>query len=239
MIPVFITVRTTSKRLPKKCLLQFGDGNVLQHVINRAKFFEFDPIVCTTENSSDNIIIEIARKEEVKCFRGSEINKLKRWSDCCERYDIEKFHTVDADDPFFDDKLVRKSMEWLDSKKVDAVYPTNHSSNGGATVGFSLTKDILLKALGFADSENTEMVWKFLEKVPGFRFARLKNNTNPPQVRMTLDYYEDYILLYMVEKLVGTYASRTDVIDTLLKRNPDLYRVNWFRNEDWKKGQAG
>jgi len=25
--------------------------------------------------------------------------------------------------------------------------------------------------------------------------------------------------------------------EDLFIRNPDLYRINWFRNEEWKKGQ--
>lgn len=237
VIPVFISVRTASKRLPKKCLLPFGDGNVLQHVIKRARFFGFDPIVCTTEKSEDNIIIDIARGEEVKCFRGDEKNKIKRWVDCCDRYNIDKFHTVNADCPFFDKELIEKSMNWLDEKKVDVVYPTKNAASGGGGVDFSFRKDILIKALGFDDSEDTEMVWKFIEKVPGLRFARLKNNTNPPMVRLTLDYVEDYILLRAVERLVGTYASRVLVVDELFRRNPDLYRINWFRNSEWKKLQ--
>lgn len=237
MINAFITVRTKSTRLPRKCLLEFGGENVLEHVIRRTKNFGFEPIVCTTEEPEDNVIMRIAREEEVKCFRGSEINKLKRWADCCFKYDIDEFHTIDADDPFFDGELVRKSMEWLDLKRVDAVYPTKNSSVGGASVGFSLRKDILLKALSVVKTEDTEMVWKHLEKVPGFRFAKLRNNHNPPRARLTLDYMEDYVLLYTIKQLVGTFASRK-VVDTLLRRNPDLYRVNWFRNEDWKRIQA-
>jgi spore coat polysaccharide biosynthesis protein SpsF len=238
MIPVFISVRTSSRRLPKKCLMQFGDGNVLEHIIKRVKFYEFEPIICTTDEAEDNVIVDIARKEEVKCFRGSKRNKIKRWADCCEKFDIEKFHTIGADNPFFDDILVRKSMCWLDEKRVDVVYPNSISSKqGSGAVEFSLTKDILLKTLGVIDTEDTEMMWKFLEKVPGLRFARLKSSYNPPKARLTLDYIEDYIILFAIERLVGTYASRREVVDVLLKRNPDLHRINWFRNKDWRQGQ--
>ena len=43
-----ITVRTSSTRLPKKCLLSFGEYNVINHVINRCKYFKIEPIVCTS-----------------------------------------------------------------------------------------------------------------------------------------------------------------------------------------------
>jgi len=55
----FITVRTTSSRLRRKCLLKFGEGNVLEHVIRRPKFFGFEPLICTTLAEEDNIIEEI------------------------------------------------------------------------------------------------------------------------------------------------------------------------------------
>ncbi len=108
-IPGFITVRTTSSRLPAKCLLPFGDGmNVLQHIIRRAKHFNIDPIVCTSTDSSDDAVERIAQLENAKCFRGSLANKLKRWADCADHFGLVAFHTVDADDPFFDGDEMRR-----------------------------------------------------------------------------------------------------------------------------------
>ena len=67
-VPGFITVRTSSTRLPQKCLLPFGEGNVLEHVIRRAKHFELDPIVCTTTEKEDDIIQKIANDEKYSAF---------------------------------------------------------------------------------------------------------------------------------------------------------------------------
>ena len=57
--PGFITVRTASTRLPKKCLLPFGDVSVIHHVIRRAKLSSLDPILCTTTDPSDDILVSI------------------------------------------------------------------------------------------------------------------------------------------------------------------------------------
>ena len=76
MIPSFITVRTKSKRLPQKCLLPFGDCNVIEHIIHRTNHYQLEPIICTSTDPSDDILEEIACKENVKVFRGSLINKL-------------------------------------------------------------------------------------------------------------------------------------------------------------------
>jgi len=236
-IPSFITVRTRSSRLPQKCLLPFGDGNVLEHIIRRAKYFGLAPIVCTSVDRSDDIIQQIAEMKGVKCFRGSLYHKLKRWRDCCDYFNIAKFHTVDADDPFFDGDEMKRSFALLD-EGCDMVCPTVSSSSGGASVGYSLTREIIVKACALIDKdEDTEMMWYYVDKVKGLRKIVLPDHCkNPIRARLTLDYEEDYWLIQTVRRIVGNLASRKDV-DDLFRRNPDLYKINWFRNEEWKKAQ--
>ena len=236
-IPSFITVRTSSSRLPQKCLRPFGNGNVLEHIIRRAKYYALDPIVCTTVDESDNIVQKIAEMKGTQCFRGSILNKLKRWCDCCYHFNIEKFHTIDADDPFFDGDLVKKSFALL-GKGYDMICPTKSSSAGGASVGYSLTKDVVAKACELVgENEDTEMMWYYVEKVrPLKKIVLPERESYPIKVRLTLDYEKDYWLLQTVRRIVGNLASRKDVEDLFL-RNPDLHKINWFRNEEWKKGQ--
>jgi spore coat polysaccharide biosynthesis protein SpsF len=236
-IPSFITVRTASTRLNKKCLLPFGDFNVLTHIIRRAKFFNLDPYVCTTLDSSDDIIERIAKKENVSYFRGSTINKLKRWVDCCDYFQITKFHTVDADDPFFDGDEMKRSFALLD-EGYDMVAPTISSSSGGASVGYSLTRNIIAKACALIDQdEDTEMMWYYLQKLEGIKEIKLSNfHDYISPVRLTLDYEEDYWLLKTIQRVLGNYASRKDV-NALFMRNPDLYKINWFRNDEWSDNQ--
>ncbi len=236
-IPAFVTVRTSSTRLPKKCLLPFGDGNILEHVIRRAKHYGLEAIVCTSVDASDDILQLIAEKEAVKCFRGSMLNKLKRWRDCCAYFNIEKFHTIDADDPFFDGELIEKSFILLE-KGYDMVCPTESSSAGAASVGYSLTKAIIDKACALiGENEDTEIMWYYLEKVKGLRKIVLSEQEKSSiQVRLTLDYEQDYWLLQTVRRIVGNFAPRKD-IDELFRRNPDLYKMNWFRNKEWRARQ--
>ena len=112
-IPGFITVRSNSSRLPSKCFLPFGNEcNVLEHIVRRAKHYKIDPIICTSTHSSDNLIEELAKREGVKYFRGPLINKLQRWADCAIHFNLKAFHTVDADDPFFDGDEMKRSFEF-------------------------------------------------------------------------------------------------------------------------------
>lgn len=233
-----ITVRTSSSRLPQKCLLSFGESTILNHIIRRAVAFGIDPVVCTSTDPSDDVIERIAAEEGIKCFRGSLQNKLKRWADCAEYFGIQSFHTVDADDPFFDGDEIKRSMRLLAEGSYDMVCPTESSSSGGASVGYSLTSEIVKRTSdAIPVDSDTEMMWFYMEKTPNLKMQVLPEDQPLPfKVRLTLDYEEDYWLLESVRRIAGNLAPRKE-INKLFLVNPDLYKINWFRNEAWKAGQ--
>ena len=237
MITGFITVRSTSRRLPRKCFLPFGEWTIIEHIIRRTKHYGIDPILCTSTDSDDDELEEIAHQENIKVFRGSLVNKLKRWYDCCEYFQIDRFHSIDADDPFFDGELIHQSMDLLDNG-YDVVCPTESSSSGNASVGYSLTKNIIKRALEpIQDNTDTEMMWYVLDKVKNIKKVILPEAEQKPfKVRLTLDYEEDFWLLESVRKIVGNLADRSSV-DQIFIRNPDMYKINWFRNKEWELGQ--
>lgn len=239
LIPGLITVRTSSSRLPAKCLLPFGEGNVIEHIIRRTRHGAIDPIICTSTDPSDDVLEEIAAREGARCFRGALANKLKRWSDCAAAFGLEAFHTVDADDPFFDGAEMHRSYGFRAEGGWDMVCPTISSAAGGASVGYTLTAAIVAQACaGLAEDADTEMMWYYVDKIPGLKKAVLpETGPDPVMVRLTLDYQEDYWLMDSVRRMVGNLANRTEV-DDLFRRNPDLHRINWFRNDEWAAGQA-
>lgn len=230
----FITVRVGSSRLRGKCLLKFGEGNVLEHVIRRARFLGFEPLICTTLLEEDNIIEEIGNKEGCLVYRGSAKDKLQRWLDACQKFGIESFHTIDADDLFFDGELGQKSFQLL-QKGYDIVYPSSNIYVGG--VGYSITSAIVKKACSIKTSDDTEMMRYYVEKVPDVRKTELPvPDVKTSTIRLTLDYEEDYWMLLTVLRILGPQATRTEIEDLFI-RNPDLHKINWFRNEQWKRIQ--
>ena len=237
IVPCLVTVRSASKRLPNKCFLPFGDCSVLEHVIKRCIHYNLDPIVCTTYNPEDDQIAELASRLKVHCYRGPAENKLLRWHQCCEHFALDAFHSVDADDPFFCGHEVKKSFTLLKSG-FDMVAPSPSSSAGAATVGYSLTAAVVSRACEFTtESDDTEMMWTYIEKLSGLKKIYLDEpSTDVLTCRMTLDYWEDYIMLEALRLLVGNLASRSD-ISQILKNNPDLQRINSFRTHEWKQNQ--
>ena len=108
MINGIILVRSQSNRLKNKCYLKFGKFNFIEHIIKRCKKNNINPILCTTVNKQDKPLILIAKKNNILFYRGSSKNKILRISECCKKFDINVFHTIDADDPFFAEKKLRK-----------------------------------------------------------------------------------------------------------------------------------
>ncbi len=118
------------------------------------------------------------------------------------------------------------------------VCPTESSASGGASVGYSLTTSIVRRACaGLPDETDTEMMWYHVDKVVGLKKTVLpESRSNPIKVRLTLDYEQDYWLLESVRRIAGNLAPR-ELVDELFRRNPDLYNINWFRNDEWAAGQ--
>ena len=230
----FVTVRVKSTRLPFKCLLKLSDKTVLENIFNRCLDNKITPILCTTQLSEDDVLEQLAINNNIKFFRGSNNNKLKRWLDCANFFEIERFHTIDADDPYFDPLLVKESMNKLKKSDLDIVRPSTYSSNGAGSVGYSIKRALIEDIMSsLKDNTDTEMIEKFID------FNRFKSEIMQEdielnyQIRLTLDYEEDYHLLSFISRELGSNPSRKSIIN-LFKANPDLYKLNFFRNSDWK-----
>ena len=232
-----ILVRSGSTRLNNKCFLKFGKVNVIEHIILRCKFYKIKPVICTSILKNDNKIIYFAKKHKVKYFRGSKSNLIKRINDCCKLHKISYFHTVDADDPFFCGKEVIRSIKILKNKNLDIVKPSTVSSKGAAIMGHSMTFNAIKRINSKVKTkENTEFISNSFKLVKNLNIKKMDSKKDYKLIRMTLDYFEDYILLEIVRSNLGNYASRMK-IENFFKKYSFLKKINNFRNKHWKINQ--
>ena len=240
-IYAFITARSSSTRLPQKCFLDFNGINTLEHIILRCKYGNLFPIICTTTNKKDNKIERIAKDLKIPYFRGPEKNKILRWFLCAKKLNIKSFHTVDADDLFFDWTAIKKSMQQLYLKKIDIILPSKISWNGGASEGYSifykcLEKIFELNPLLKNKSKELEFIEPYI-KNKNFKYKTFKGmRYEIKSARLTLDYNEDYVLLKKISKQNGSFNDRKN-INSYLKENSNLLKINFHKNFDWKKKQ--
>jgi spore coat polysaccharide biosynthesis protein SpsF len=239
-----ITVRTSSSRLPGKCLLRFGnEESLLEYIVKRALSYGLNPIICTSVDHSDDIIEEISNKCNIPCFRGSLTNKMKRWLDCAEFYKLNYFHTIDADDPFFDGHRMKHSLDALTKFKYDYVRPSDYSDSGAGTEGYSIFVPFLKKVCAIHDSDSldTEMAVYYFEQFEDARYLTLSNPVYAIDIdkeipRLTLDFFEDYIYLNALSFAID-HVSKREEIESLLLKCPSEINFNVKLNIIWKNNQ--
>ncbi len=239
---IFVTVRTGSTRLPRKCFLDLNGQSVIEFLIRRLKKSRLaDTIVlCTTTNQEDGVLCDIARAEGIECFRGSEQDKLERWRGAAEQFSVEFFVTADGDDPFCEPELIDLAFAQYRSSGADFI------ESEGLAVG-SFTYGVKTSALEIVcrikDTDDTEMMWVYFTDSGRFRTEKLQNVADifkRPEIRMTLDYPDDFRFF---EKIVGHFQEHgaqdftlRDVI-TYLDLNPEIVRINQHLQEQFLANQ--
>ena len=243
MAVILVTARTNSKRLPRKCLASIGGQTVIEHVLQRATDVGIEPVLCTSEDSSDDELSDLVQFRGYRVFRGHTTNKIARWAEAGTSLGSEVVHALDADDPFFDPVEVRESVQLLVSAQLDAVYPSRRSNSGAASVGSSFRLSHLV-ALTHRIAER--LTHDDLDVIPWHLLSDSKDltrlmpdrdlgvlNTN---VRLTLDYVEDLHVLDSIARSLGARASRLEV-ENFLAQHPEIVDENIFLMEEFHRRQ--
>jgi spore coat polysaccharide biosynthesis protein SpsF (cytidylyltransferase family) len=229
---VLVSVRSASTRLPNKCFMTLDGMSVLEFVLRRALNAGFDPIVCTTCKNEDDLVISIAEKLNLRFFRGEAEDKILRWGNCVENFDISELHLLDGDDPYFDPIECSESMHKLREGKYSLVMTSERSDNGMASVGTSITGEFLIEIVKRSreiPSRNFDVIpWTNLirendkwTKMPDKYLISESNST----FRLTLDYLTDYKFLTQIARYFNFESPRLEV-EKFLISNPEVARIN-------------
>lgn len=239
---IFITVRTSSTRLPKKCLLEIVGIPTIVHLIRRVKMSRrADGVVlCTTTNHEDDILCEIATQEGIHFFRGSEKDKLERWRGAVQKYGVEFFVTADGDDVLCEPELIdlcfaqyqRTQVDFIEGKEVPC---------GAFTYGIKATA--LEQVCRMKGTDDTEMMWVYFTQTGKFKCATLEGVPAVfirPEIRMTLDYEDDF---QFFKKILEFFSSEKRAVfglrDVLiyLDAHPEVIKINQHRQQEFLDNQ--
>lgn len=93
-----------STRLPGKVLRPVGHLPLLGHVLGRLSqaSHRVDVVVATSVLSQDDAIASYCETNQVRCYRGSEMDVLDRFYQCARRFTFEQIVRLTADNPFTD-----------------------------------------------------------------------------------------------------------------------------------------
>ena len=239
---IFITVRTSSTRLPAKALLPlYEDTPLIQHIINRAKLSNRAKriILCTTNESVDDILCEIASKSGVDFYRGPTEDKLERWNQAAQKFDVKYFSTFDGDDPLCCPKLIDASLDQIERNELDFIESSNIAT-GGFT--YAISSEALSKVCEIKESNETEMMWTYFKDTGLFKLGELEGVSeklkNVP-VRLTLDYPEDLEFFREIfARMEMKHQIPLESVVELLMVDDTLRNMNYFRQGDFLENQA-
>ena len=222
-IGIIIQARMDSTRLPGKMILPFyAELTLLDVVLKKVEEFSaiYPIILATSIRQKDDIIESYANKYNMTCYRGDELDVLKRFIIAAEKNGIDTVVRVCADNPFLSSKLIMDLLTVSKKNKFD--YISYQNSEGIPTIrthyGF-FAEIVTLSALKKV-SELTEHnlyhehVTNFiytncdLFKIKLLKIPFEENN----KVRLTIDTQEDFNLAKIIY---------SDLMNTKLNVEPE------------------
>jgi spore coat polysaccharide biosynthesis protein SpsF len=238
-----IEARMTSTRLPGKVMLQVLGKPMLHYLVERLKKVpSIDEIIlATTVNSDDDILVEFAKEEDIKYFRGSEEDVMLRVVEAASSENADLVVEITGDCPIIDPQIVEQTILMYKANNVDYVSNGHIRSfpDGMDTQVFSLA--VLKKSLSMTeDPLDHEHVTLHIRNNPQL-FTKINFVAPPeldwPELGLTLDEQHDYNLL----KIIIEHFSQENILFScldvvqFLKSRPNLVAIN---NNVLRKGDS-
>jgi len=226
---IFITARLKSRRLPYKIIKPILGRPMIEWMIERLKRCNISPmVIMTSTDPQDNPLMEIAKKNNIDYFRGSEEDVLIRIRDCARKFDRDLVISVTADNPLVEPIFLEKMIERYLETKFD------FCEIKGLPIGcfgYALSRQALERVCQVKDSSDTE-IWGSYFREPGIfkcEVIKIKDpNIFRPQYRVTVDTPEDFELVTKIFKILLKKKEYFNVYDIckLLDERENLVKIN-------------
>lgn len=224
----------TSTRLPGKVLLPAAGREMLAHQIDRVRRATRVDVVCiaTTENATDDPVADLAAREGIAVFRGSEHDVLDRFVRAADHVGADIAVRLTGDCPLTDPALIDAVVGVFQEAAPAVDYATNSFPRSwpiGLDVEVAAMSALRLANAEATDSYDREHVMPFLYRQPArFRIAGYPAPQDLTGYRWTLDEKADYALITRILQAMlpgkPDFGWR-DVID-LLDAHPEWRTLN-------------
>jgi len=221
---VFLQVRLSSTRLPRKALLPLDGIPVIQHAMTSLKRVPAAVHALLTDHESMSDLIPLADRCGFEIFPGDPDDVLSRYAAAARHWKVDRYFRATGDNPLVSGPLAIE-LEGL------------HEESGADFSGFlgpplgTGVELVEAEALLCADREATdpyerEHVSPFIYRRPDrFRVVRpwSRDEVLMPDVQVTLDTDEDLAFLERIYRdLFRGEPVETDVLVHWLKNNPNV-----------------
>ena len=233
---IFISVRTGSTRLPNKSILKIKNKHTIEYVIDSVKKSKYadEVVLCTTKKTNDAMLCDIAEKNNIKFYCGSEHDKLKRWYSAAKKFNIDFFVTVDGDDLFYDSQLSDMCFEQSENGDVISGQGLYNDTYGYKTTTMKTILDLANNKV----IEPHEVAGYLMDtKLKVSHLVNVPDILKKKNIRMTLDYPEDFDFFKTVIENINDNFTLNDVM-SYIDNNKSVIDINYFRENDWKVNQG-
>ena len=229
-----IEARMTSSRLPGKVLMEAGGKPLLAHLVNRLKAVTSIDKIClaTTTNTSDDVLVDFALREEISVYRGSEHNVLSRVIGAAESVGADNIVEITGDCPIIDPEIVEQAIR---------IYHCNNSDyvSNAKVLSWPVGMDVQVFSLATlrrsqsmtSDPLDEEHVASHIRRHPEI-FSHLNIVAPPsahwPELGLTLDEHDDYVLIKKIIEYFGdgNHLFSCQEAINLLRAHPDWVGIN-------------
>lgn len=229
-----IEARMGSSRLPGKVLLPAAGKPMLQHLVERLRAVPSvnEVVLATTVNPLDDELERFAKGLELTCFRGSEEDVLSRVLGAAASVGADLIVEITGDEPIVDPLIVEQGIRlflWNDCAYCSNVNVLSYPV--GMDVQVFRLETLQRSAAMTNDPADREHVSLYMRQHPEI-FRQIHLVAPPdltwPELELTLDEQEDYLLLKnVIEHFGENYPlfSCREVL-RLLRDKPEWARSN-------------
>jgi spore coat polysaccharide biosynthesis protein SpsF len=227
-IGFLITARLKSSRLPLKVIMDLNGKTVIERLIDRIKEIQgiSDIVLCTSTNPQDKPLVEIAQNNGIYYFCGDEVDVIRRLHDAGRFFGFDYILGITADNPIISvyysnvivDEIQKGNYDFIDIEGLPI---------GCATYGMKIQA---LKTICEIKQVVDTEIWGLLIRRPeifSIKTIYAKGKLFRPDLRLTLDYIEDYEVIRAIHTKVPfcRTLNLADVID-FLNDNSKIADIN-------------
>lgn len=160
---ILIIARMNSRRLPGKALIPIMNKPALAYLIERAKLCKsVDAVIlCTTVNPRDDVLVDLAKSENIAYYRGDELDVLKRMLGAGRQEKLDIVVRVTGDDIFLSPRHLDQAVHHLMRTNCD--YCHNKSLPGGTECEVFTVRALKIISDFAEQPENTEYLTYFID----------------------------------------------------------------------------
>lgn len=226
---ITITVRMKSERLKKKLLLEIKGKRYIERMIERLKMTKkpSEIVLCTSDLKEDDILVEIAKKTQIKYYRGHPDDVMVRIYNGAKKYKADVLVGTTGDN-IFQYSFVDEMIDFFEDNNADFVYCYDLPIGIPA---FLVRMSTFKEAIDSKNEINTERWVGYLNRPEIYNVFEFKVS-DPiyyhPDWRLTMDYPEDY---EVVKRIYNELYREKDIFSieevmTLLNNKPEIMEIN-------------